>query len=411
VLVYVIVVDCVEKCSHPQAEDGHQISEGCLLRTCKAGVWRTSLAGNLCCYERTAYTINTTISSSMSKDGCVKVDIDCVEEIPGQAKMILSMKNYCEEFATQEQIEEIKDLLVRQRDAEAGCQGGDEEGEEKEVVFYLNHDKIVQLPSFTLLPNCTVPENTGGYYGMENTVAAVIDGYLTACGGMREGDQRRFSECFTLYNGKWVSGITPNMLRKREDGAASWTKKGLFVTGGYSSSDYWHAYTEYLTEEGVWVYGPELPDSMGGHCQLTVGADVYILGGYNNSMALPSVYKLSENSATWSPVANMEHGRYKHSCALHDDYIYVLGGMNAKTSVERLDLSTMTWEKVPDLPEEFEGGQALSFQSNLYLVNRWTGLVVKLTKNNQWEKINTLGFIGDRTVYPAPVVTPHILGC
>jgi len=133
VLVYnMIVVDCVERCSHPQAEDGHQISEGCLLRTCKAGVWRTSLAGNLCCYERTAYTINTTISSSMSKDGCVKVDIDCVEEIPGQAKMILSMKNYCEEFATQEQIEEIKELLVRQRGTGVGCQGGDEEGEEKE---------------------------------------------------------------------------------------------------------------------------------------------------------------------------------------------------------------------------------------------------------------------------------------
>jgi len=127
-----IVVDCVERCSHPQAEDGHQISEGCLLRTCKAGVWRTSLAGNLCCYERTAYTINTTISSSMSKDGCVKVDIDCVEEIPGQAKMILSMKNYCEEFATQEQIEEIKELLERQRETEVGCKGGDEEGEEKE---------------------------------------------------------------------------------------------------------------------------------------------------------------------------------------------------------------------------------------------------------------------------------------
>ena len=78
-----------ETTSH-HGEDGHQISEGCLYRTCKKGVWRASMAGNLCCYERTPYTINTTISSSMSQD-----DIDCVEEIPGQAKMILSMKNYC----------------------------------------------------------------------------------------------------------------------------------------------------------------------------------------------------------------------------------------------------------------------------------------------------------------------------
>ena len=59
----------------------------------------------------------------------MKVDIDCVEEIPGQAKTILSMKNYCEEYATQEQIEEIKEL-VRQRKAGAGCQGEDVEGED-----------------------------------------------------------------------------------------------------------------------------------------------------------------------------------------------------------------------------------------------------------------------------------------
>jgi len=126
VLVYMVIVDCVERCSHPQAEDGHQISEGCLLRTCKAGVWRTSLVGNLCCYERKAFTINTTISSTMSRDGCVKADIDCVEEILGQAKMILSIKNYCEEYATEEQMEEIKELLIRQKEGGAGYQEWDE---------------------------------------------------------------------------------------------------------------------------------------------------------------------------------------------------------------------------------------------------------------------------------------------
>jgi len=155
VFVYIMVVDCAERCRHPQAEDGHQIFEGCLLRTCKAGVWRTSLAGNLCCYERTAYTINTTISSSMSKDGCVKVDVDCVEDIPGQAKMILSMKNSCEEFATQEQIEEIKELLERPREAEVGCKGGDEEGP-------------VSSPLPPLLPGYKLyyEENGAKYYGI-----------------------------------------------------------------------------------------------------------------------------------------------------------------------------------------------------------------------------------------------------
>ena len=41
--------------------------------------------------------INTTISSIMSKDGCTRAAIDCVEEVPGQAKIMHSMKNLCEE--------------------------------------------------------------------------------------------------------------------------------------------------------------------------------------------------------------------------------------------------------------------------------------------------------------------------
>ena len=89
------------------------MTEGCLQRICKAGVWRTSLANNICCYEGIAYNVNTTISSSMSEDRCVRADIDCVEETPGIAKTILSMENFCKEYATQEQVEEIKDLSVK----------------------------------------------------------------------------------------------------------------------------------------------------------------------------------------------------------------------------------------------------------------------------------------------------------
>ena len=80
-----------------QGEEGELVTVGCLQRTCKDNLWRTTLAENLCCYERRGYTINTTISSIMSKDGCVMAAIDCVEEIPGNARMIHSMKNYCEE--------------------------------------------------------------------------------------------------------------------------------------------------------------------------------------------------------------------------------------------------------------------------------------------------------------------------
>ena len=57
----------------------------------------------------------------MSEDKCVRTTIDCVEETHGQAKMILSMKNYCEEYATQEQMEEMEKLLIEKMEAREGC--------------------------------------------------------------------------------------------------------------------------------------------------------------------------------------------------------------------------------------------------------------------------------------------------
>ena len=58
----------------------------------------------------------------MSEDGCAKAAIDCVEETPGNAKMVLSVKNYCEDYATKNQMEEIKEMMLDKKKEESGCQ-------------------------------------------------------------------------------------------------------------------------------------------------------------------------------------------------------------------------------------------------------------------------------------------------
>ena len=63
----------------------------------------------------------------MSQDMCVRASIDCVEETPGRAKMILSMKNYCEKYATQEQMEEIKNMLIKEMETREGCRKDESE--------------------------------------------------------------------------------------------------------------------------------------------------------------------------------------------------------------------------------------------------------------------------------------------
>jgi len=85
-----------QQCSHPQGEDGSQMTEGCLVLTCQGGAWRASLTTSHCCFEGVTYPTNTTITSTMSQDKCVKADMVCVQGEDNKAKTVIKMENYCE---------------------------------------------------------------------------------------------------------------------------------------------------------------------------------------------------------------------------------------------------------------------------------------------------------------------------
>ena len=73
----------------------------------------------------------------MSEDGCVKAALDCVEETPGNAKTVLSVKNYCEDYATKDQLEEIKEMMLEIMKTESECQEENVESkDEKEGMLF-----------------------------------------------------------------------------------------------------------------------------------------------------------------------------------------------------------------------------------------------------------------------------------
>merc|ERR1719427_2238603 len=66
-----------EKCTKPKGNVGDAHTEGCLKQTCKNGVWRPSLEETVCCYEREAFTPNTTITATTTQDGCTTSSTEC----------------------------------------------------------------------------------------------------------------------------------------------------------------------------------------------------------------------------------------------------------------------------------------------------------------------------------------------
>ena len=78
--------------------------------------------------------------------------------------------------------------------------------------------------------------------------------------------------------------MQPAMQEKRYDAGVSNTAEGLFVTGGKNGEEEgWFGdqvqltSTEYFSS-GQWVSGPVLPKEMSGHCQVTFGSSVVVIG-------------------------------------------------------------------------------------------------------------------------------------
>jgi len=350
VIICILVVDSIQRCSHPQADDGDEVMEGCLLRTCKSGAWRSSLVSIKCCYEKKPYMINTTISSTKSEDGCVMAAIDCVEETPGIAKMVLSVKNYCEEYATKEQLEEIKDLLLQQ--GEVGCQ---EDNKEESKALLIGpattsngKSEVLSLPDLTPL-DCNIPVFPES---SSHGVGSYTSDGVHICGSGRP------ASCNLLTATGYKD--MPAMMNKRAYAASILTKQGWWVTGGYGGNQFPYQYlaTTELWSNNQWQEHVSLPVAMVGHCMTSVNqSHIIITGGEiagiieNDPVYLYSSYLYSEETG-FTRIQDMKRPRGSHGCSvINDNVVVVAGGYGAGNKTEYLDLTTLTWSDGPEVLE------------------------------------------------------------
>jgi len=364
-----LVVKSMQRCSNPQAEDGDQVREGCLLGTCKSNVWRYSLISNLCCYERKAFTINTTISSSMSEDGCVKAILDCVEETTGNAKMVLNVNNYCEEYATKDELEEIKNILL-ETETGSKCQGEkvqviDEKEDPRLLLlgpglYSGGKSEVFSLPNLTPL-DCNIPVfpkgEINGYVGSYSSAGVHM------CGGYANNDltssssRGYISSCYLLTSKGYKD--MPGMLTKRHDAASALTPQGWWVTGG-DTGDLIFSTTE-LWRNNQWQEHVRLPVPLSGHCMTKVNKSHTLLtGGVTEDWKHSASSFLYSEETGFTMIEDMKTPRRGHGCSvINDNVVFVAGGYgtdwNPLRETEYLDLTTLTWSHGPELPTLAEG--------------------------------------------------------
>jgi len=270
------------------------------------------------------------------------------------------------------------------------------------LIDSSTNPKVLRIPEFRPLEGCSVPPFP---LPVKDTVSGTLDGSLVICGGTDTETGYGTVECDVLKNGEW--GEMPGMNKPRASAAASMTSKGMWVSAGrntFSIEDL--RSTEFLTE-GKWIPGPDLPQKLYGHCQVTAGSDVFIFGGSTGYAYVDTGYKLEGDE--WKELPTMKTKRAYHACAVLGNFIYVIGGDEAETSVERFNLSSLTWVEEKEISPGFEGGLATVLDSAIYLIERKS----KQNESNMFKlSVGSGGEIGELeflTQIAMASKTPHIV--
>jgi len=275
--------------------------------------------------------------------------------------------------------------------------------------LYLSDTTILDMDTLQV-KTCqqNFPAQLSVYWSQAAIVPYQGQDCLMLCGGSG------LTGCLVWTNTGWQSLDTP-FFNKREDAASSFVGGDWLVTGGHDPYDEFSS--ALLYESDIWQEYLSMPSRLQSHCQVTVGGDVFVIGGSNiENSALSSVYKLSEG--IWSVFSSLKTARSGHMCSVMGDNIFVISGeddyYHTLRSVEVLSPGSNVWVDGPSLPEDISwsirNSHSVVFKDSLYVFD--FGQVYRLDSGaDQWITVKVGFFSATRYIFPAPLLYDHQLHC
>jgi len=230
---------------------------------------------------------------------------------------------------------------------------------------------------------------------------------------------------------------------ERADAASSMLPDGRWLVSGGQGEEGGLGTTQIYSEEKGWLDYVPMPVNLEGHCQVTVGEDVFVIGGRswghtfmgNKGVGFDtrSTYVLRGN--TWHKLpAKLSQEVHKPACAVVGGLIYTV----YYTTVEILNPEKLEdgWVQGPRLPErkDMYMVQTVVHNNTLYVVSgnprweRWEKInpmkVYSLKQgDDHWEELEGLDIKQRnedcnpcypnqvRAIFPAPVIKKNALHC
>ncbi|XP_077295040.1 kelch-like protein 35 isoform X2 [Arctopsyche grandis] len=196
--------------------------------------------------------------------------------------------------------------------------------------------------------------------------AVALDGELIIFGGV--DNEHGFKNVTSVSLKTAIHSQLPPMLETRVLSKSIVINGYIYILGGINFDKNKKTMERYDPTAKTWSNMAQIPVYMIGFSVGTWEGKLYVVGGSDGGEKqenhMKTLYIYDTQSDKWSLGTPMEFERIHPGVAAVRGYLYVIGGHNtmSKTTVaERLDLKTMRWRRIADLPIAFNTVSAVGF--------------------------------------------------
>jgi N-acetylneuraminic acid mutarotase/membrane protease YdiL (CAAX protease family) len=206
-----------------------------------------------------------------------------------------------------------------------------------------------------------------------NLAVAVLDGKLYALGGERDGAPLATASVYDPATDTW-SALPPLPVAATDLAAAGANGKlyvlgGTTVAGNAPSRPALATVSVYDPATRQWSAAAPLPTARLGLAAVTIGGNLYALGGQQDGASLKTAERFDTQANTWSPLPAMPDARRNLAVTSRESTIYALGGIGtaeSSNSVQVFDTTANKWSSGPALVTGASGLGVAAVNGKLY---------------------------------------------
>jgi len=202
--------------------------------------------------------------------------------------------------------------------------------------------------------------------------------------------------------------------------------QAVWAIGGVGGSESTTTLDKYEIHSNIWTKH-NIPFDVLGHCLIKISEhELILIGGYHNGTISAKTRIFDTRTNTWTQGPSMRTGRYYHGCFSIEENgtttkVVAMGGVDSGydqlATAEILDVASMQWQDLPDLPFGVNGnkgiesvigpnmGFSVAGESNAGYENRIIGLRKNRNGTYFWQELTTQLTTGRR--FAAVVNVPN----